>query len=330
MNNEPRCYLVTGGAGFIGSKLVSRLTSEGHRVIVLDDLSSGRQDAVPAGAELVVGDIRDHDLLSSLTGRSDGVFHLAACVSVTECIDNWASASLINLAGTIAVLLAAQDGGNIPVVYASSAAVYGSGQPLPTSEACLPRPISPYGADKLASEHHAAAMWQIKGLPSVGLRFFNVFGEGQQADSPYAGVISRFMADRLADDPYTFFGDGQQSRDFIHVDDIVTGLTLSMARLDAQPGCEVVNLCTGRQTSLLALADLIDLVSQRQPLARRFAASRGGDIQHSLGCPDLARDRLGFVADVGLADGLARLWASLAGRLSGSLAGSDREDPAQL
>lgn len=314
MNNKTHCYLVTGGAGFIGSKLVTSLMAEGARVIVLDDLSSGRRDALPDGAELVVGDIRDPDLVSGLVAQSDGVFHLAACVSVTECIDRWANSSSVNLAGTIAVLLAAQTNGNTPVVYASSAAVYGGGQPLPVTERSLPRPISPYGADKLACEHHAAAMWQIKGLPSFGLRFFNAFGEGQQADSPYAGVISRFMADRLADAPFTIFGDGLQSRDFIHVDDIVRALMASMARLTMQPGCDVVNVCTGHQTSLNELADLIDQVSQRQPVARRYAAPRGGDIRHSRGCTALARDRLGFSAVIGLHDGLHRLWASLAQR----------------
>lgn len=311
MNSKTRCYLVTGGAGFIGSKLVASLMMDGARVIVLDDLSSASRDALPEGAELVVGDIRDFGLVSGLVAKSDGVFHLAACVSVTECIDRWASANSINLTGTIAVLLAAQNCGNIPVVYASSAAIYGGDQPLPINERCLPRPISPYGADKLASEHHASAMWHTKGLPSFGLRFFNVFGDGQHATSPYAGVISRYMADRLANAPYTFFGDGLQSRDFIHVDDIVRALMLSMARLKAQPGCEVVNLCTGSQTSLIELADLIDLVSQRERIARRFAAPRGGDIRHSRGCPSLARETLDFSARIELRDGLSRLWASL-------------------
>lgn len=313
-----RKTLVTGGAGFIGTHLVHRLIASGDQVVVLDDLSSGRADHLDPRARLVRGDIADADLVASLLAGVDCVFHLAALVSVQACIGDWLAAHRVNLGSTIQLFQAARAAGNIPVVYASSAAVYGDAGPGICVETQPPVPISPYGADKLACEHQARAMAEIHGLPSVGLRFFNVYGPGQDAASPYAGVISRFAANRLAGRPHTVFGDGGQSRDFIHVRDVVEGLLRARDRTGTQPGAAVFNLCTGRRTTLLDLAAEIDRVAGRGSLPIAHAPARTGDIRFSCGDPEAARRGLGFVAATDIREGLGDLWSALAHAGSGA------------
>lgn len=308
--------LVTGGAGFIGSHLVDRLVAAGERVVVLDNLSSGKAGNLPPQAELIVGDVTDEALIRDLVNGADSVFHLAALVSVQECIRDWSLGHRVNLDATIGLFHAAaktQPGG-IPVVYASSAAVYGDRSGSACHETSLPAPISPYGADKLGCEHQALAMAEIHGLPSVGLRFFNVYGPRQDPSSPYAGVISRFCANRLGDNPHTVFGDGQQSRDFIYVADIVEGLVRARAHAQTQPGAAVFNLCTGVETTLVSLAAEIDGVAGRGRTPITHAPSRSGDIRMSLGDPAAAARDLGFAAQTDIGSGLGRLWASLTKR----------------
>ncbi|MDF3853152.1 NAD-dependent epimerase/dehydratase family protein [Paracoccus sp. P2] len=306
-----RKALVTGGAGFIGSHLVDRLLAAGEEVVVLDDLSSGRADNLPPQVRLVRGDVCDADLLGRLLAGVDCIFHLAARVSVQLCISDWMGAHRVNLGGTIAVLHAAHRAGNIPVVHASSAAIYGNRAGATCRETDLPLPISPYAADKLAAEHQAAAMAEVHGLPSVGLRFFNVYGPRQDAASPYAGVISKFCANRLADRPQVIFGDGQQSRDFICVADVVEGLLRARDLAGQAPGAQVFNLCTGTETTLLELVRQIDAIAGRGASAIEHAPARSGDIRASCGCPQAARDRLGFAAATDMRSGLDRLWDAL-------------------
>ena len=302
---------MTGGAGFIGSHLVARLLAAGDRVTVLDDLSSGQAANLPPEVRLVQGCVLDTALLDSVLAGVDLVVHLAARVSVQLCITDWMAAHRINLGGTIAVLQAARRAGPVPVVYASSAAVYGNHDDSPCAETDVPRPISPYAADKLGCEHQARAMAEIHALPSVGLRFFNVYGPRQDPRSPYAGVISKFCANRLADDPHTVFGDGQQSRDFIYVADIVEGLIRARTHAESKGGAAVFNLCTGVETTLIGLAAEIDTVSGRAPLPITHAEPRAGDIRMSLGDPAEAARRLGFTAGTDIQTGLGHLWASL-------------------
>lgn len=314
----PPRFLVTGGAGFIGSRLVRLLLAEGAQAVVLDDLSAGRAARLPEGVRLVQGDVRDPALLARLAEGCDAIFHLAAVVSVQDCIHRWSEAHQVNLGGAIAVLQAAHAAGNVPVVQASSAAVYGRSPAARQSETDLPRPISPYGADKLAAEHHAAAMAEIHGLPSVALRFFNVYGPGQDPASPYAGVIARFLANRRAGRAHEVYGDGTQSRDFIHVDDVARALLAAQRHLSAGAGgAGVFNICTGQATSLLGLMDALDAVAARDrspgaPGPRRMLPARAGDILHSLGRPDAAHAALGFTARVPLSEGLAGLWQAAA------------------
>lgn len=310
-----RRTLVTGGAGFIGSHLVDRLVIAGEQVVVLDNLSSGKRENLPPQAELIVGDITDDVLVGDLVNGADSVFHLAALVSVQECIRDWTLGHRINLGATIRLFHAATKArpGGVPVVYASSAAVYGDRSGSNCCESSLPAPISPYGADKLGCEHQARGMAEIHRLRSVGLRFFNVYGPRQDPRSPYAGVISRFCANRLADSPHTVFGDGGQSRDFIYVADIVEGLVRARAHAEAQGGATVFNLCTGNETTLTGLASEIDSVAGRGSTPIIHADPRLGDIRMSLGDPSLAVRDLGFTARIDIRRGLGMLWASLAG-----------------
>lgn len=303
----PHKVLVTGGAGFIGSHLVENLLARGERVVVLDDLSSGRVANLPTGVELIRADVLDIDA-AALQGIG-AVFHLAARVSVQECITDWAGGHRVNLCGAMAVLHAAWRAGNVPVVYASSAAVYGNRSDQPCAETDLPMPISPYAADKLACEHQARAMAEVHGVASAGLRFFNVYGPRQDATSAYSGVISCFCANRLAERPHVVFGDGGQSRDFIHVRDVVRGLLLAReALLQDGAGAQVFNLCTGRSTTLLDLAGQLDAITGGSPNAIDFVGARHGDIRNSRGCTRAAQARLGFHAEIDLREGLADLW----------------------
>lgn len=303
--------LVTGGAGFIGAHVVRHLVATGAVVTVLDDLSTGRAASVPSGVTLHRGDVREPETVMAAMAGVQGVIHLAASVSVVRSVEHWADSHAINLGGTMAVLAAARDAGGVPVVYASSAAVYGDQGARACREDGLPRPRSPYGADKLAGEHQAAAMWHVHGLSSVGLRFFNVYGPGQDAASPYAGVVARFAANRAAGRPHRIDGDGRQSRDFIHVADVVRAVAAALERATAgPPGATVCNVCTGRAVSLMDLADALDRQATSAPLPRLHGPARDGDIRRSLGDPALARRLLGFHAAVELDEGLACLTAS--------------------
>lgn len=305
--------LVTGGAGFIGSHLVDRLVAAGEQVVVLDNLSSGKRENLPPQAELIVGDITDGALVDELVKEADSVFHLAALVSVQECIKNWDFGHQVNLGATIRLFDAAAKvrAAGVPVIYASSAAVYGDRSGSSCCEVNLPAPISPYGADKLACEHQARAMAAIHNLLSVGLRFFNVYGPRQDPRSPYAGVISRFCANRLANDPHIVFGDGQQGRDFIYVSDVVEGLIRARTFATRRKRAGVFNLCTGIETTLLELAAAIDNIAGGASTSIIHAEARAGDIRRSLGDPQLAARDLDFAAHTDICSGLGMLWASL-------------------
>ncbi|MFN0041715.1 MAG: NAD-dependent epimerase/dehydratase family protein [Alphaproteobacteria bacterium] len=300
-----KTYLVTGGCGFIGSHLVEALRARGDRVRVLDDLSSGRRENLPADAPLVVGDVRDAGAVAATLADADGCFHLAAIASVQRGNEDWAGTHAVNLTGAIQVLDAARrvrGGRPVPVVYASSAAVYGDNQDMPLAESAATRPLSAYGADKLGCELHARVGALVHGVPTVGLRFFNVFGPRQDPKSPYSGVISIFAGRLARGDGLTVFGDGRQERDFIHVDDVVRALLAAMARADARAP-EVFNICTGKSTTILELAGLMRELAGRQARIEH-APPRAGDIRISLGDPRKAEAKLGFRAAIGLREGL--------------------------
>jgi UDP-glucose 4-epimerase len=304
-------YVVTGGAGFIGSHLTDRLLERGHRVRAVDDLSTGHRHNLDKRAELVVGDVADAALMRSAMQGADGCFHLAAIASVARANEDWTGTNRCNLGGTVAVLDAARAAGRIPVVYASSAAVYGDQQAEVMQEALAPRPLSAYGADKLGSELHARVAFLVHGVPTLGFRFFNVYGPRQDPRSPYSGVISIFAERIAAGQTIRVDGDGGQTRDFIYVADIVRHLLAGMERLHATPEARVLNACTGRATSILALAATLGGIAGRRPQIVH-APARAGDIRASLGDPAAARAVLGVAAETPLADGLAATLRSLA------------------
>lgn len=303
-------FLVTGGCGFIGSHLVESLLADGHRVRVIDDLSTGKTTNLPHGAELVEASICDATALGNAMAGVDGVFHLAAIASVHKCIEDWQASSQVNILGSIAVFEACAQAG-LPVVYASSAAVYGDSAP-PSVVGGSVRPLSAYGADKYSMELHCAAGALTRGTRSFGVRFFNIYGPRQDPSSPYSGVIAIFM-DRISQNQeVTIFGDGLQTRDFVYVGDAVSALRAGMGSLedDTAPGAQVENVATGRQTNLLELATTIaDVVGQKAKIVH--APPRDGDIRFSGADPSARLLKLGARFETLLADGLTRLHASL-------------------
>lgn len=298
-----RLYLVTGGCGFIGSHLVEALTARGDTVRVLDDLSRGRREYLPRSVEFIEADVADPMALRRAIQDVDGCFHLAAVPSVIECQSRWLDAHRTNLTGTINVFDAArraQPGNPIPVVYASSAAVYGNRGVAPLGEALAPQPISICGADKVGCELHARIAHAAHGVPTVGLRLFNVFGPRQSADCPYPGVVPSFLARLGAGRPVSIFGDGAQVRDFVFVGDAVTALLAAMGRC---AGAEVFNVCSGSGTTMVVLARLIArLVAVEAEIA--FLPARASDVRYSVGDPTCAARVLGFTAATAIEVGI--------------------------
>jgi UDP-glucose 4-epimerase len=294
-------YLVTGGCGFIGSHLTTDLVNSGADVVVLDDLSTGREQSLPERVELVVGDIRDQATVRKALDGCDACFHLAAVASVQRCHRDWARSHDVNLGGTVNIFEAAHRLNEIPVVYASSAAVYGDLGSLPLSESASPAPISAYGVDKLGCEMQARAGGRIFGLPTIGLRFFNVFGPGQNTDSPYSGVVTRFASGLCHQASIEIFGDGEQTRDYIYVADVVRAVRLALSAASAD--APVLNICTGKGLSVNQLAFHLFQLRDRDPKLS-FRAAKAGDVRHSRGDPRRAAISLGFRTAVPLIEGL--------------------------
>jgi UDP-glucose 4-epimerase len=276
---------------------------------VLDNLSTGKRANIPTKVELIRGDVADAELVAQAIDGVDGIYHLAAIASVQRSSEEWLGTHRTNLTGTITVLNAARKTKThmpLPVVYASSAAVYGDNPAVPLRETAALRPLSAYGADKLGSELHSQVAWSAHGVPTMGLRFFNVYGPRQDPSSPYSGVIAIF-ADRLMKDaPIQIFGDGQQSRDFVYVSDVVAHLLVAMSSLRAD--ARVLNVCTGRSTTILELADIIARIAGRKARIHQ-APARIGDIRTSIGDPGAATQLLNVRASITMADGLQKTLA---------------------
>jgi UDP-glucose 4-epimerase len=308
-------FLVTGGCGFIGSHLVQRLLEQGSQVVVLDDLSTGRRENLSDGAELIVGDIRDGNAVRHAMAGVDGCFHLAAIASVERGREAWLETHTVNLEATIVVFDAARraaDGKPVPVIYASSAAVYGdpgSGLAGSLSETSPARPLSAYGADKLGCELHGRVAWTVHKVPNAGFRFFNVYGPRQDPTSPYSGVISIFAKRIAGGEPIAIDGDGEQIRDFVFVGDVADRLVSAMSAM--QPGAGIFNVCTGQATSINVLAAQLEAACGRR-VERVHRPARVGDIRVSIGDPSLG-DRNFGPCRTSLRDGLAETTAWLIG-----------------
>jgi UDP-glucose 4-epimerase len=305
--------LVIGGAGFIGSHLAERLTREGHHVRVFDNLSTGKRDnlaAIGDDVELVVADVRHTERLRQEMRGCEVVFHQAAIVSVPYSIEHPDETLDVNLRGTLNVLEAAKSAGVRRVVMASSAAVYGEDPELPKRETMLPSPISPYGLEKLASEHYLAIWAKLFGVETVALRYFNVFGPRQDPSSAYSGVISIFVDRILRGDGVTIFGDGEQFRDFVYVANVVEANVLAATSARGAGAGRVYNVGCGERTSLNELAAMLGRICGRD-VRPRHAEPRAGDIRESLADISLARRELGYEPRIGVEEGLRALVASV-------------------
>lgn len=299
-------YIVTGGAGFIGSHIVEELAARNHEVVVLDNLASGRRENIApflrqGGVSFIEGSIMDVSLLKKTFGGADGVFHEGAIVSVPRSVADPPETHAINLTGTFNVLLAARDTGVKKVVFASSAAVYGELPELPKREDMLPQTLSPYAVSKLAGEYYCSVFSRLYGVRCTALRYFNVFGPRQDPGSPYSGVISKFISNTLGRRPLTIFGDGTQTRDFVYVKDVVQANLLAMA--GNKTG--IFNIALGRRINLLELADMIrEIAGISVPVT--FAPPAAGDIKDSLADISRARDMLGYEPAYTVRSGLER------------------------
>ena len=296
--------LVTGGGGFIGSNLVRRLLELGHDVRVLDNFSTGnRRNLVDVADEIEVveGELRSYERVHNATRGVEVVFHQGALPSVPRSVQDPLTTGAVNVEGTMNVLLAARDEGVRRVINASSSSVYGNSGTLPRVETQFPDPISPYAVSKLAGERYCVSFARVYGLETVTLRYFNVFGPNQDPTSQYAAVVPRFIAAVDAGEPVPIYGDGEQSRDFTYVDNVVEANVLAADADDASG--EVLNVATGTSRSVNALADTIGEVLGK-PVEREYLAPRTGDVRDSWADVEAAQRILGWEARIDLDEGL--------------------------
>jgi nucleoside-diphosphate-sugar epimerase len=299
--------LVTGGAGFIGSHLTDALVERGHRVRVLDDFSTGRQTnlahLLPKHIELIAGDLTDAKVLHAALRDVELVFHQAALPSVLRSVEDPLSTHRVCATGTLELLAASRQAGVRRVIYAASSSAYGNSERLPKSESDPTNPLSPYAVAKLAGEHYCASFSHVHGLETVRLRYFNVFGPRQNPDSPYAAVIPRFIRACLAGQSPVIHGDGQQSRDFTFIDDVVQANLLAASA----PGVsgKLYNIACGRRTTLLELVSQINALLGTD-VRPTHTEPRPGDVRHSQADIQRAQADLGYQARVDVREGLRR------------------------
>ncbi len=299
--------LVTGGAGFIGSHLVSQLVSRGIRVTVLDNLSTGdlrHLSRFDGQVSLLQGDIRDEEMCRRACTGIDCVFHMAAAISVPQSLEDPVGTEEINTKGTLNMLIACRDSGVHRFVLSSSAAVYGNTAVTPVNEQMLPMPESPYGLQKLCGEHYCRIFTKNFGVEAIALRYFNVYGPGQNPNSHYAAVVPRFITCLANNRPPTVYGDGGQTRDFCYVEDVALANIAAGLEAPATAAGEVYNIGSGRSVSLLDLLETLYKLSGRR-LEPVHEQARAGDIRHSGADTSKAADALGFRSRFDLEQGLA-------------------------
>lgn len=301
-------FLVTGGAGFIGSNIVERLVNEGHSVRVLDDFSSGKHANLAAfegKVDVVQGDLRDPDAAKRAVADIDCIMHQAALPSVQRSVENPVLSNEINISGTVNLLDAARRAKVRRVIYAASSSAYGD-QPVPVkTELLLPMPLSPYAVAKLTCEYYLRAFHECYGLETISLRYFNVFGPRQDPDSEYSAVIPLFITKVLRGESPTIYGDGEQSRDFTYVSNNVSANLLASKADSRAVSGGVFNVACGRSYTLLQLLDAINeiLDTNVKPM---LAPPRTGDVRHSLADIRAAEKALGYTVEVDFKEGLRR------------------------
>jgi nucleoside-diphosphate-sugar epimerase len=302
-------YVVTGGAGFIGSNIVDELVRRGESVVVLDDLSAGKEDNladIRNKISFIKGSINDMEAIRRSMQEADYVIHLAARTSVPRSVKDPVETNRVNIDGTLNVLMAARDAKVKRVVLAASSSAYGETPTLPKVETMQPEPISPYGVTKYVCELYAQVFGRVYGLQSVSLRYFNVFGPRQDPSSPYSGVLSKFCIAFLEGTEPVVFGDGEQTRDFTYIENAVRA-TLLACEAPAAVG-RVVNVGTGERRSLNQTLQLLCEISGNK-LEAKYEATREGDIHDSQADISLARELLGYEANVNFSEGLRRTYA---------------------
>jgi nucleoside-diphosphate-sugar epimerase len=300
-------YLVTGGAGFIGSHLTDRLVSDGHDVTVLDNLATGLEsnlDAVRPKIKFIKGDLRNLETVREAVNAQDVIFHLGALGSVPRSIDDPITTNAVNVDGTLNILVAAKDAGVKRLIYASSSSVYGDTPVLPKVETMPMRPLSPYALSKVTAEEYFRVFHSVYGLETVSLRYFNVFGPRQRPDSQYAAVIPKFVTALLNHQAPTVHGNGTQSRDFTFVQNNVEANILAATAPAEKVAGKVFNIACDGQHSLLELIDLIQnsIGSSIKPV---FVATRAGDVRDSRADIRAAQQAFGYNPHIGFKDGMA-------------------------
>jgi UDP-glucose 4-epimerase len=301
-------FLITGGLGFIGSHVAEQLVSEDHEVTIVDDLSSGRRENLPPNSRIrfVEKDILDLEI-TDLGSSIDGAAHLAAIPSVNASWSQARAAHDANLTSTLQVIVLCAALKIPRLVFASSAAVYGEPRGIPISENHATQPISPYGLQKLSSEEYGKLFAARAGFSFTSLRIFNAYGPRQSVDSPYSGVIARFLEAARAGSPATMCGDGSQTRDFVYVKDVAAAFVHALTMTFNAGGALVCNIGTGRSTSIRALAEYVGKFSRSGSLDIRSAPVPSGDIHHSYANISQAEQILGFQPHYSLMDGLSAM-----------------------
>ena len=302
-------YLVTGGAGFIGSNIVEELVRRGHSVVVLDDLSAGKEVNLAAVRDKIhvrLGSITDLAVIREACAGADYVIHLAARTSVPRSVKDPIESNQVNIDGTLNVLVAARDAKVRRFVYAASSAAYGETPALPKVESMPPAPISPYGLTKYVGELYAQVFGHVYGLENACVRYFNVFGPRQDPTSQYSGVLSRFMLAILEGQSPVVYGDGEQSRDFTYIENIVDETLRACEAKDASG--RVFNGGTGERITLNQVLQQLETITGKK-IAAKYEAARNGDIRDSQAEISLARTVLGYEPRVQFAEGLQRTWA---------------------
>ncbi len=304
-------YLVTGGAGFIGSSIAEALLSKGERVRILDDFSTGRRsnvEALPGRVEVIEGSIVDAETVHRAMQGVEVVFHEAAIPSVARSVETPQTSMLANVQGTTVVLDVARHAGVRRLIFAASSSAYGDTPTLPKIETMAPSPLSPYAVSKLTCEHLLKVFASLYGIETLSLRYFNVFGPRQDPNSQYAAVIPNFIKAALSSTRPIVFGDGEQTRDFCYIDNTVSANLLAATTSKKLTG-EVVNIACGERISLNTLLAHIGAVAG-QKLEAIYEPSRAGDVRDSLASIDAARDLIGYEPKIRVREGLAATYAA--------------------